>query len=58
MTARLDESLPEIRGGARWLLGDDAERMQPEIVRLAEAWLARDGEMSVTRHGGAFIGRA
>ncbi len=42
--------------GARALLGDEAERVQPEIVRLAEEWLARDGEMRVTRHGCAFIG--
>ena len=44
-------------GGARWLLGDDTERVQHEIVRLGEEWLARDGEMRVTRHGGLFVGR-
>ena len=42
--------------GARWLLGGDAERVQPEIARLAGEWLARDGEMRVTSHGCAFIG--
>ena len=42
--------------GARALLGDDAERVQPEIARLAGEWLARDGEMRVTSHGCAFIG--
>ena len=43
-------------GGARWLLGDDTERVEPEIVSLGEEWLARDGEMRVTRHGGAIVG--
>ena len=43
-------------GGARWLLGDDTDRVQHEIVRLGEEWLARDGEMRITRHGGLFVG--
>ena len=45
-------------GWAKPLLGDDMERVRAEVVRLAEEWLARDGEMRVTRHGGAFVGRA
>ena len=45
------------QGGARTLLGDDTERVQHEVVRLAEEWLARDGALNVTRHGGLFIGR-
>lgn len=44
-------------GGARWRLGDDTDRVEHEIVRLGEEWLARDGEMRVTRHGGLFVGR-
>ena len=44
-------------GGARWLLGDDTDRVEHEIIRLGEEWLARDGEMRVTRHGGLFVGR-
>ena len=43
-------------GWARTLLGEALERVRPEVVRLAEAWLARDGELRVTRHGGAFVG--
>ncbi len=45
------------QGGARTLLGDDADRVQREVVRLAEEWLARDGALNVTRHGGLFIAR-
>ena len=44
-------------GWAKALLGDQMERVQRELVRLAEAWLARDGALNVTRHGGLFIGR-
>ena len=45
------------QGGARTRLGDDTERVQHEVVRLAEEWLVRDGALNVTRHGGLIIGR-
>ena len=45
------------QGGSRTLLGDDTERVQHEVERLAEEWRARDGALNVTRHGGLFIGR-
>ncbi|MCH8066742.1 MAG: methyltransferase domain-containing protein [Chloroflexi bacterium] len=44
-------------GWAKTLLGDQMERVRTQLVRLAEEWLARDGALNVTRHGGLFIGR-
>lgn len=44
-------------GWAKTLLGDQMPRVELEVARLAEEWLARDGELHVTRGGGLFVGR-
>lgn len=38
------------------LAGEARERVRAEFVRRADAWAARDGEIRITRHGGAFVG--
>ena len=38
------------------LAGEARDRVRAEFVRRAEAWAARDGEIRITRHGGAFVG--
>jgi SAM-dependent methyltransferase len=39
-----------------WLVGSEAERARAEFERLAQDWLRRDGEIRISRHGGAFVG--
>jgi SAM-dependent methyltransferase len=39
-----------------WLIGSEAERARAEFQWLAEDWLRRDGEIRISRHGGALVG--
>ena len=38
------------------LAGEARERVRAEFVRRAEAWLARNREIRIRRHGGVFVG--